>query len=107
MDDQHWTSTSLRVPSSQGDCTSRLPGTVTLYAWCFSMIMNSFSFHYQQCPDLDKKWYDYSDFSSVTRPILWLILTPVGLQNGFEENEKVPGFPLTSASTILAHLLRI
>lgn len=27
------------------------------------------------------------------RPILWLILTPVGIQNGFEEHEKVEGFP--------------
>lgn len=27
------------------------------------------------------------------RPILWLVLTPVGIQNGFEEHEKVEGFP--------------
>lgn len=100
-------STSLEFPVHRVTIRLRLPGTVTLYIWCFSIIMNRFSFHYHQCPDLDKKWYDYSDFSSVTRPILWLILTPVGLQNGFEENENVPGFPLTSASRILAHLLRI
>lgn len=31
--------------------------------------------------------------SSVTRPIFWLILTPVGIQHGFEEDEKVEGFP--------------
>lgn len=100
-------STSLELPVHRMTIRSRLPGTVTLCTWCFGVIMNSFPFHYQQCPDLDKKWYGYSDFSSVTRSILWLILTPVGLQNGFEENDKVPGFPLTSASRISAHLLRI
>lgn len=100
-------STSLELPVHRVTVRPRLPGTVTLYTWRFSIIMNSFPFHYQQCPDLDKKEYGYSDFSSVSRPILWLILTPVGLQSGFEENEKVASFPLTSASRISAHFLRI
>lgn len=101
------TSTSLELPVHRVTVRPRFLGTVTLCTWCFSIIINSFPLHYQQCPDLDKKGYDYSDFSSVTRPILWLILTPVGLQNGFEENEKVASFPLTSASRTSAHLLRI
>ena len=86
------TSTNLELTVHRVTTRPSLPGTVTLYTWCFSTIINSFPFHSQQCPHLGNKWYGYFNFSSVTRPILWLILTPVGMQNGFEENENVPGF---------------
>lgn len=48
-------STSLELTVHRVTKRPSLPGTVTLYTWCFSIIINSFPFHSQQCPHLDNK----------------------------------------------------